>query len=174
MALPSDGRLPGMPALGTGCLGLGLRNSMSSIAFLVLGRRGRSTSDDVGREAGMVSSVSMGGTDSLLVVMAGYFKAAPVLGLSTLVAGGCWRLLEVAGISQTRSEELAGGSVTVSCSSQGSNYGEEWYDGDYKVSREVGGRGGFICEWHMTNSTTKRSFLTSSRHRKGIRRPFEC
>lgn len=48
-------------------------------------------------------------------------------------------LPEVAGISQTRSEELAGGSVTVSCSSQGSNYGEKWYDGGNEVSREVGG-----------------------------------
>lgn len=62
MALPSDnGHLPGMPALGTGCLGLGLRNSISSIVFLVLGCRGRSTRDDVGREAGVVASVSMGG-----------------------------------------------------------------------------------------------------------------
>lgn len=62
MALPSDtGRSPGMPALGTGYLGLGLRNSMSSIVFLALGRRERSTCDDVGREAGVVASVSIGG-----------------------------------------------------------------------------------------------------------------
>lgn len=62
---------------------------MSSIVFLVLGRRGRSTCDDVGRVAGVVASVSMGGTDSLLVVVVGCFEAAPVLGLSTLVAREC-------------------------------------------------------------------------------------
>lgn len=89
MALPSDGRLPGMPALGTGCLSFGLRNSMSSIVFLVLGRRGRSTCDDVGREVGVVASVSMGRTDSLLLVMLGCSEAAPVLGLSTMVSRKC-------------------------------------------------------------------------------------
>lgn len=97
MALPSDGGLPGMPALGTGCLGLGLRNSMSSIVFLVLGRRGKSTCDDVGREVGSVASASMGsmgGIDSLLVVMVGCFEAAPVLGLLTLVARNCWDYLK--------------------------------------------------------------------------------
>lgn len=65
---------------------------MSSIVFLVLGRRGRSTCDDVGREAGVVASVSMEGTDSLLVVVVGCFEAAPVLGLSTLVARECWNI----------------------------------------------------------------------------------
>lgn len=128
MALPSDGRLAGMPALGTGCLGLGLRNSMSSIVFLVLGRKGRSTCDDVGRGTGVVASVSIGGTDSLLVVVVGCFEAASVLGLSTLVTRECW--------------DISGN----------------------EVDREVGGRGGFIHERHMTNLTTQTflpHFITS-------------
>lgn len=45
-------------------------------------------------------------------------------------------LLESAGIFQTRFEELASGLVRVSCSSQGSNYGEKRFDGGNEVSRE--------------------------------------
>lgn len=62
---------------------------MSSIFFLVLGRKGISTCDGVGRGASVVASVSIGGTDSLIVV-AGCVETAPVLGLSTKVAGERW------------------------------------------------------------------------------------
>lgn len=62
---------------------------MSSIVFLVLGRRGRSICDGVGRGGSVMASVPMGGTDSPIVVV-GCFEAAPVLGLSTMAARKCW------------------------------------------------------------------------------------
>lgn len=62
---------------------------MSSIFFLVLGRRGRSACDGVGRRGSVVTSVSIRGSDSLIVVV-GCFETAPVLGLSTMVARECW------------------------------------------------------------------------------------
>lgn len=61
---------------------------MSSIVFLVLGRNGRSTCDGVGWGASVVASVSMGGTDSLIVVV-DCLEAAPSLRLSTMVAREC-------------------------------------------------------------------------------------
>lgn len=57
-------------------------------------------------------------------------------------------LPESAGIFQTRSEELASGSVRVSCGSRGSNYGEKWYDSGNEVSRE-----GEVVEALYVNST---------------------
>lgn len=62
---------------------------MSSIFFLVPGRKGRSTCDDVGRGASVVASVSIEGTDSMIVVV-GCVETAPVLRLSTMVARERW------------------------------------------------------------------------------------
>lgn len=64
---------------------------MSSIVFLVLGRRGSSICGGAGCEGGVVASVSTGGTDSLIVA-GECFEIAPVLGLSTMIARGCWNI----------------------------------------------------------------------------------
>lgn len=87
MALPSVSG-PGIDCLGLG-LGLGLRKRMSSIVFLVLGRKGSSICGGAGRGGSVMASVSTGGTDSLIVA-AEWLETALVLGLSTIVARECW------------------------------------------------------------------------------------